>query len=61
MPRHHNINGNRVHLQQKKSSKRQLKKLLGTMVHPDRAMADLRYKRDSLLAASDWEMIADLE
>jgi hypothetical protein len=61
MPRHHNINGNRVPFTAAEETARDNEEAAWANAAPARALADLRYKRDRLLAASDWEITAELE
>ena len=57
MARHHNINGNIVPFTAEEEAVRDAEELAFANGAFDRAMADLRSKRDNLLKASDWEVI----
>jgi hypothetical protein len=57
MARHHNINGNIVPFTAQEEAQRDAEETAWTNGAFDRAMADLRSKRDNLLKASDWEVI----
>ena len=57
MPRHHNINGVQVPFTAEEEAQRDAEETAWTNGAFDRAMADLRSKRDNLLKASDWEVI----
>ena len=57
MPRHHNINGVRVPFTAEEEAQRDAEEQAWNDGAFDRAMADLRSKRDNLLKASDWEVI----
>ncbi len=61
MPRYHNINGNRVQFTAEEEAARDAEEQAWTDAAPARALADLRSKRDRLLAASDWEITSELE
>ena len=61
MPRYHNINGNRVQFTAAEETARDNEEAAWTNAAPARALADLRSKRDRLLAASDWEITSELE
>jgi len=57
MARHHNINGNIVPFTAEEEAARDAEEAQAALDAFDRAMADLRSKRDNLLKASDWEVI----
>ena len=57
MPRHHNINGVQVPFTAEEEAQRDAEEQAYSDGAFDRAMADLRSKRDNLLKASDWEVI----
>ena len=57
MARHHNINGNIVPFTAEEEAQRDAEEQAYSDGAFDRAMADLRSKRDNLLKASDWEVI----
>ena len=57
MPRHHNINGVQVPFTAEEEAQRDAEEQAWNNGAFDRAMADLRQRRDNLLKASDWEVI----
>jgi len=57
MTRHHNINGVQVPFTAEEEAQRDAEETAWNNGAFDRAMADLRSKRDNLLKASDWEVI----
>jgi len=57
MARHHNINGVQVPFTAEEEAQRDAEEQAYSDSAFDRAMADLRSKRDNLLKASDWEVI----
>jgi len=57
MARHHNINGNIVPFTAEEEAQRDAEEQAYSDGAFDRAMVDLRSKRDNLLKASDWEVI----
>jgi len=57
MARHHNINGVQVPFTAEEEAQRDAEETAYSDGAFDRAMADLRSKRDNLLKASDWEVI----
>ena len=57
MARHHNINGNIVPFTAEEEAQRDAEELAYANGAFDRAIADLRNKRDNLLKSSDWEVI----
>jgi len=59
MTRHHNINGNIVPFTAEEEAQRDAEELAYANGAFDRAMADLRSKRDRLLVSCDWVMIND--
>jgi hypothetical protein len=61
MPRYHNINGNRVQFTADEETARDAEEQAWADAAPARALADLRAKRDRLLAESDWEITSELE
>ncbi len=59
MARHHNINGNIVPFTAEEETARDAEELAFTNGAFDRAMADLRQKRNSLLTATDYLALSD--
>ena len=59
MARHHNINGNIVPFTAEEEAQRDAEELAYANGAFDRAMADLRSKRDNLLKASDYLALSD--
>jgi hypothetical protein len=59
MARHHNINGNIVPFTAAEEAARDAEELAVANGAPDRAMADLRSKRNSLLTATDYLALSD--
>jgi hypothetical protein len=57
MARHHNINGNIVPFTAEEEAQRDAEEQAWNNGAFDRAMVDLRQRRDNLLKASDWEVI----
>jgi len=57
MPRHHNINGNIVPFTAEEEAARDAEEQAYSDGAFDRAMADLRQRRNRLLAECDWEVI----
>ena len=57
MPRHHNINGVQVPFTAEEEAQRDAEEQAWNDGAFDRAMADLRQRRDNLLKSSDWEVI----
>ena len=57
MPRHHNINGNIVPFTAEEEAQRDAEEQAYSDGAFDRAMADLRQRRNRLLAECDWEVI----
>ena len=59
MPRHHNINGNIVPFTAEEEAQRDAEEQSWNNGAFDRAMADLRQRRDSLLKATDYLALSD--
>ena len=59
MARHHNINGVQVPFTAAEEAARDAEELAYANGAFDRAMADLRQRRNSLIASSDWVMMSD--
>jgi len=59
MTRHHNINGNIVPFTAEEEAQRDAEELAFANGAFDRAMADLRQKRNSLLTATDYLALSD--
>jgi hypothetical protein len=59
MARHHNINGNIVPFTAEEEAQRDAEELAFANGAFDRAMADLRQRRDSLLKATDYLALSD--
>jgi hypothetical protein len=59
MARHHNINGNIVPFTAEEEAQRDAEELAYANGAFDRAMADLRQRRDSLLKATDYLALSD--
>ena len=59
MPRHHNINGVQVPFTAEEEAQRDAEETAWTNGAFDRAMADLRQRRDSLLKATDYLALSD--
>jgi hypothetical protein len=59
MARHHNINGNIVPFTAEEEAQRDAEELAYANGAFDRAMADLRQKRNSLLTATDYLALSD--
>ena len=57
MPRHHNINGVQVPFTAEEEAQRDAEEQAYSDGAFDRAMADLRQRRNRLLANCDWEVI----
>ena len=60
MPRYHNINGNRVQFTEAEELARDAEEQAWQDGAFDRAIADLRRKRDSLLSATDFYGLQDV-
>ena len=54
MPRYHNINGNNVQFTAEEETARDNEEAAWANAAPARALADLRFKRDNLLAETDF-------
>ena len=61
MPRYHNINGENVQFTAAEETARDNEEAAWANAAPARALAELRSKRNSLLQASDWEIMQELE
>jgi hypothetical protein len=59
MPRHHNINGNIVPFTAEEEAQRDAEEQAWNDGAFDRAMADLRQRRDNLLKATDYLALSD--
>ena len=59
MPRHHNINGVQVPFTAEEEAQRDVEEQAWNDGAFDRAMADLRQRRDSLLKATDYLALSD--
>jgi len=59
MPRHHNINGNIVPFTAEEEAQRDAEEQAWNDGAFDRAIADLRQRRDSLLKATDYLALSD--
>ena len=59
MPRHHNINGVQVPFTAEEEAQRDAEETAYSDGAFDRAMADLRQRRDSLLKATDYLALSD--
>ena len=57
MPRYKLVNGERIQLTAEEEAQRDAEEQAYSDGAFDRAMADLRQRRDNLLKASDWEVI----
>ena len=57
MPRYKLINGEKIQLTAEEEAIRDAEELAWSNGAFDRAMAELRNKRDRLLASSDWEVV----
>ena len=60
MPRYHNINGNRVQFTAEEEAARDAEEKAWADAAPARALADLRAKRNRLLAATDYYALSDV-
>jgi len=60
MPRYHNINGNRVQFTAEEETARDNEEQAWADAAPARALADLRYKRNRLLAETDFYALSDV-
>jgi hypothetical protein len=59
MARHHNINGNIVPFTAEEEAARDAEEAAWNVGAFDRAMADLRQRRNKLLQESDWTVLSD--
>ena len=59
MPRYHNINGNRVQFTAEEEAARDAEEQAWADAAPARALADLRAKRNRLLAETDYLALSD--
>ena len=59
MPRYHNINGNRVQFTAEEEAARDAEEQAWADAAPARALADLRAKRNKLLAETDYLALSD--
>ena len=60
MPRYHNINGNRVQFTAEEEAARDAEEQAWADAAPARALADLRAKRNRLLAETDYYALSDV-
>ena len=60
MPRYHNINGNRVQFTAEEEAARDAEEKAWADAAPARALADLRAKRNRLLAETDFYALSDV-
>ena len=60
MPRYHNINGNKVQFTDAEETARDAEEKAWADAAPARALADLRAKRNRLLAATDYYALSDV-
>jgi hypothetical protein len=60
MPRYHNINGNKVQFTSAEETARDNEETAWANAAPARALADLRGKRNKLLAATDFYALSDV-
>ena len=60
MPRYHNINGNKVQFTAEEEAARDAEEKAWADAAPARALADLRAKRNSLLAETDYYALSDV-
>ncbi len=60
MPRYHNINGNRVQFTAEEEAARDAEEKAWADGAPARALADLRAKRNRLLAETDYYALSDV-
>jgi len=60
MPRYHNINGNRVQFTAEEETARDAEEKAVVDAAPARALADLRAKRNRLLAETDYCALSDV-
>ena len=60
MPRYHNINGNRVQFTAEEETARDAEEKAWADAAPARALADLRSRRNRLLAETDYYALSDV-
>jgi len=60
MPRYHNINGNRVQFTEAEETARDTEEQAHADAAPARALADLRQRRNRLLAETDFYALSDV-
>ena len=60
MPRYHNINGNRVQFTEAEETARDNEETAWANAAPARALADMRSRRNQLLAATDFYALSDV-
>ena len=60
MPRYHNINGNKVQFTAEEETARDAEEKAWSDAAPARALADLRSKRNRLLADTDYYALSDV-
>ena len=60
MPRYHNINGNKVQFTAEEETARDAEEKAWSDAAPARALADLRAKRNRLLAETDFYALSDV-
>jgi hypothetical protein len=60
MPRYHNINGNKVQFTAEEEAARDAEEQAWADAAPARALADLRAKRNRLLAETDYLALSDV-
>ena len=60
MPRYHNINGNRVQFTAEEETARDTEEKAWADAAPARALADLRSRRNRLLAETDFYALSDV-
>ena len=60
MPRYHNINGNRVQFTAEEETARDAEEAAWADAAPARALAELRSKRNRLLAETDFYALSDV-
>ena len=60
MPRYHNINGNKVQFTAEEETARDAEEKAWSDAAPARALADLRNKRNRLLAETDFYALSDV-
>ena len=60
MPRYHNINGNRIQFTAEEEAARDAEEKAWADAAPARALADLRAKRNRLLAETDYYALSDV-